>query len=201
MTEPVTLAEARAQVNILDAGDTTYDTFLTSLLAPARAYVENQSRCFWVAASRSDTFGMWGDDRYLHHHTFFNHCYGRAQFLEIYRLPIASIDSITYGPTGSDTAYTGFVAPVGRFPLRIYPNPDVGFPLLNVGDLITVNYTSGALDSASEEYLIGKRAMLLLIGHWFENRESVIAGVRAASVEVHQTVSDLVDTLRPSSAY
>ncbi len=198
MAEPVTLAEARAQVNIIDSADTTFDTFLTSLLAPARAYVENQSRLFWVVASRSETFGLWGDGR-CQHYSFFGKY--RDQFLEIYRSPIASVDGITYGPNGNDTAYTGFVAPVGRFPLRIYPNPNAGLPLLNEGDLITVNYTSGALSAASEEYLIGKRAMLLLIGHWFENRESVIAGTRAASVEVTQTVSDLLDTLRPASAY
>jgi hypothetical protein len=199
VTEPVTLAEARAQVNIIDTGDTTFDTFLTSLIAPARAYVENQSRLFWVASSRSETFGLWGDDRCLNHYSYLSQ--RRDQFLEIYRAPIASVDGVTYGPNGNDTAYTGFVAPVGRFPLRIYPNPNAGLPLLNQGDLITVNYTSGALSATSEEYLIGKRAMLLLIGHWFENRESVIAGTRAASVEVTQTVSDLLDTLRPPSAY
>ena len=31
MTEPVTLPEARAQVNIIDDADTTFDSFLTSL--------------------------------------------------------------------------------------------------------------------------------------------------------------------------
>lgn len=183
MAEPVTLAEARAQVNIIDAGDTTFDTFLTSLIAPARAYVERCTRYFWVAGSRTETFGAWGD------------------FLEIYRRPIASVDSIFYGPVGddTDTEYTGFVAPVGRFPLRIYPAIDASFPDLNDGEVIAVTYTSGALSATSEEYLIGKRAMLLLIGHWFEFREAAQAGI--VSPEIAFAVSSLLDELGPVSAY
>jgi uncharacterized phiE125 gp8 family phage protein len=177
MAEPVTLTEAKAQCMMAD--DNSQDTFITSLIAPARAYVERVSRYFWVAAERTETFGAWGD------------------FLEIYRRPIASVDSITYGPVGDDTDYTGFVAPVGRFPLRIYPADS--FPDLNDGEVVTVTYTSGALDSASEEYLIGKRAMLLLIGHWFEYREAAVTG--AVTQEVAFAVQSLLDELRPVSAY
>jgi uncharacterized phiE125 gp8 family phage protein len=178
MAEPVTLAEARAQVNIVDPSDTTFDTFLTSLIAPARAYVERCTRFFWVAATREETFGTWGD------------------YLEIYRRPIASVDSITYGPAGDDTDYIGFVAPVGRFPLRIYPAADDSFPTLDDGSTIVVTYTSGALDSTNEEYLIGKRAMLLLIGFWFENRGEI-----PLDKDTEFAVESLLDDLRPVSAY
>jgi hypothetical protein len=127
---------------------------------------------------------------------------GRGQYLEIYRRPIVSVDGIAYlDADGNDATYDAFIAPLDRFPLMIYPAIDSEFPALGRGGAITVSYTSGALDSASEEYLIGKRAMLLLIGHWFENRESVITGLRAAAVEVPQTVTDLLDAIRPVSAY
>lgn len=177
MAEPVTLAEARAQVNIIDPADTTFDDFLTSLIAPARAYVERCSRYFWVAATRTETFPAWGD------------------YLEIWRRPIASINSVTYGL--DDTGFTDYLAPVGRFPLRVYPSDS--FPELADGEIVTVEYTSGALDPTSEEYLIGKRAMLLLIGHWFENRETVVIG--QTSAEVHFAVTELLNDLRPVSAY
>jgi hypothetical protein len=193
--EPVSLSEARAQVNIIDPADTTYDTFLLSLIPQARAFVERESRFFWVAASRTETFSAWGDGRNC------VHWHSSREFLEIYRRPIASIDSVAYGPAGDDTEYTGFVAPLGRFPLRIYPAPDNSFPALNTGEAITVSYTSGALSSTSEEYLLGKRAMLLLIGHWFANREAVVADVRAVSVEVQLAVTSILDSLRPVSAY
>jgi uncharacterized phiE125 gp8 family phage protein len=197
VAEPVTLAEAKAQVNMVS--DNSQDTFLTSLLAPARAYVERVSRFFWVAASRQETFVSWGDD---HRRNQFANTRDWSQYLEIYRRPIASVDTISYvDETGADAAYTSFLAPLGAFPLRIYPAIDSAFPVLGRGGTITVSYTSGALNAASEEYLLGKRAMLLLIGHWFEHRESVIADTRAVSVEVQQTVTDLLAELRPVSAY
>jgi uncharacterized phiE125 gp8 family phage protein len=199
LAEPVTLAEARAQVNIIDVADTTFDTFLTSLIPQARAYVERESRFFWVAATRTEVFTGWGEAQ--HRQIFSRH--SRGQYLEIYRRPIASVGpDITYtDETGVDATYSAFLAPLDQFPLRIFPAVDDTFPALGRGGRISVPYVSGALASTSEEYLIGKRAMLLLIGHWFENRESVIADTRAAAVEVPQTVSDLLDTLRPLSAY
>jgi uncharacterized phiE125 gp8 family phage protein len=191
LAEPVTITEAKAQVNM--ANDSSQDTFLTSLLAPARAYVERVSRFYWVAATRTETFGSWGGDA---------GCSRRDQYLEIYRRPIASVDSVAYvDADGNAATYTGFLAPLTRFPLRIYPAIDAEFPALGRGGAITVTFTSGALGGTSEEYLLGKQAMLLLIGHWFENRESVVADMRAAAVEVPQTVADILDELRPLSAY
>jgi len=178
VAEPVTLTEAKAQCRM--ETDNSDDTFITSLIAPARAYVERCTRLFWVAATRSETFGRWGD------------------YLEIYRRPIASIGGITYGSDGTGTTFTGFQANLSSFPLRIYPGTD-GFPTLDDGQTITVTYTSGALASTDEEYLIGKRAMLLLIGHWFEFREAAAAGI--VSQEIAFCVSSLLDELGPIPAY
>lgn len=182
MAEPVTLAEARAQVNIIDDADTTFDTFLTSLIGPARAYVERVTRYYWVAGSRSQTFGAWGD------------------FLEIYRHGVTAVGpDITYtDETGADATYRDFEIALGEFPIRISPAIDGEFPTLGEGGQITVPFTVAALDSTSEEYLIGKRAMLLLIGHWFEYRE---AGTLNVSSEIAFTVKSLLDELRPVSAY
>lgn len=181
MTEPVTIAEAKAQCRMVD--DNTEDTFITSLLAPARAYVERVSRYLFVGGARTETFTRWG---------------GR---LEIWRHPITSIDTIEYSTTddpNDDAAYTGFVANLG-FPARISPAVDGEFPDLIAGGTITVGYTAGALDATSEEYLIGKRAMLLTIGYWFENREAGALGTVSGAVEF--AVASLLDELRPVSVY
>lgn len=181
LDEPVSLSEAKAQVRMTN--DDSEDTFIASLIPSARAYVERVSRYFLVAASRTETFQAFGD------------------FLELYRRPIASVDGVFYGPVGddTDTEYTGFVAGLGRFPFRIYPAMDTSFPDLNDGEVVTVQYTSGAVSPLSEEYLIAKRAILLLIGHWFEYREAAQAGV--VSPEVAFSISSLLDELRPVSAY
>lgn len=187
--EPVTLSEAKAQCRMAD--DDSEDAFIDSLRTPARAYVERCSRYSWVAAAREESFGQWGD------------------FLEIYRRPITSIDSISYTEESGavvevekiDPAVVpeGFLAPLGRFPVRIYPAIDGDFPALGDGGAITVAYTTGSLAVTSEEYLMGKRAMLLLIGHWFEFREAAAAGI--VSSEIALAVSSLLDDLRPVSAY
>lgn len=183
MAEPVTLAEAKAQTRMED--DDTQDTFLTSLIAPARAYVERVSRHLFVGGARTATFRRWGD------------------YLEIWRRPIASVDGVTYSVSddpADDVAYTGFAVDYNSFPLRIYPAfGGNGFPTLVEGQIITVAYTAGALAVTDEEYLIGKRAMLLLIGHWFETRETAVIG--QASSEVDFAVRELLDTLRPLSAF
>lgn len=181
MAEPVTLAEAKAQVRMVD--DNSEDTFITSLIAPARAYVERVGRRLFVGGARTETFTRWGD------------------YLEIWRQPVVSVDSVTYSTTADpddDATYTGFVANLG-FPVRIGPAIDGAFPDLVAGGTITVGYTAGALSATSEEYLIGKRAMLLLIGHWFEFREAAMAGI--VSGDIYFCISSLFDELRPASAY
>lgn len=178
MAEPVSLEEAKAQVRMVE--DDSEDDFIESLIAPARAKVERESRYFWVAATRTETFSAWGD------------------YLEIHRRPIASVaTNIVYtDESGANANYTGYLAPVGRYPFRIYPGVDSEFPGLGDGGLITVTYTSGALDDESEEYLIGKRAMLLLIGFWFDNRGEV------ALTKDQQLAFDMaLDGFRPLPAY
>jgi uncharacterized phiE125 gp8 family phage protein len=180
LAEPITLAEAKAQVRMVE--DDSEDTFITSLIAPARAYVERVSRFSFVAGERTVTFPAWGN------------------YLAIWRQPIASVDSVTYSVSddpADDVAYEGFAADLNSFPLRIYPAlGGNGFPTLVDGQTITVTYTTGALDDESEEYLIGKRAMLLLIGFWYDNRGEV-----PLTKEVKLAFDSILSELTPLSAY
>lgn len=178
MPEPVTLTEAKRQVRMVD--DNSEDDFLTSLLAPARAYVERATRYLFVEGERTQTFTAWGD------------------YLEIWRQPIVSIDSVEYSTTddpADDEALTGFVSYLG-FPAKITAGDGAEFPDLIEGGTITVTYTAGAVASTSEEYLIGKRAMLLLIGFWFDNRGEV-----PLDKDTKFALDCILDDLRPVSAY
>ena len=181
MAEPVTLAEAKSQCRMDD--DDSQDTFITSLIAPARAYVERCSRLLFVGGERTETFTRWGD------------------YLEIWRYPVTSVGSVTYSTTADpddDADYTGFVASLG-FPVRIGPAVSDSFPDLITGGTITVTYTGGTLAATDEAYLIGKRAMLILIGHWFEFREAAMTGI--VSSEIAFAVSSLLEDISPVSAY
>lgn len=181
MAEPITLAEAKATLWMDD--DNSRDTYITSLIAPARAYVERVSRAQLVAATMTEAFSRWGD------------------YLEIYRRPIASIDSVTYSVSDDpldDVEYEGFAANLNGFPVRIYPAlGGAGFPDLEDGQSITVVYTTGALASTTEEYLTAKQAMLLLIRRWF-NEEDIIG---KASGDFELVLESLLNSISPVSAY
>lgn len=180
MAEPVSLTEAKAQCRMeTDASD---DTFITSLIAPARAYVERVSTYGLVAGSRVFTFAKWGD------------------FLEIYLRPITSVTSVAYADDAGDAqTYTGYLAPIGVYPFRIFHAVGDEFPAIAAGTSIVVTVAAGAVDSSSQEYLIAKRAILILIGHWFEYREAAQAGI--VSAEIAFCVSSLLENLRPLPAY
>lgn len=179
--EPVTLSDAKRQVRM--AEDDSEDTYIASLIAPARAYCERYSGHVFVERSVTETFTRWGD------------------YLLLSRRPVISVDAVSYIDTdGNEQDYTGLVT-TGD-PVRIYPPVGESFPGLADAGTITVTYTAGYPDnSTAEEPLLARQAMLLLIGHWFENRESVIANDRAAAVEVPQTVNDILDNIRPVAAY
>jgi uncharacterized phiE125 gp8 family phage protein len=184
--EPVTLAEAKRQCRMVE--DDSQDDFLCDLIAPARAYCERRSHGHvFMRRSFTDSFSRWGD------------------YLEVWRRPIFVDDDnpITVAYTdeaGTEAEYEGFLAPVGRHPLRVYPGIDDEFPGLGSGGAISVTYTAGYPEGSQDEaMLIGKRAMLLLIGHWFENREGVVVG--QASHEVELAVQSMLDELRHLSVY
>ncbi len=180
MAEPVTLTEAKAQCRM--ENDSSDDTFITSLIAPARAYVERVSTYGLVAGSRVFTFTKWGD------------------FLEIFLRPITSVTTVAYtDEDGNAATYADYLAPIGAYPFRIFPAMNDDFPTIADGTSITVTVAAGALDSSSQQYLIAKRAILILIGHWFEFREAAQAGI--VSGEVAFAITSLLDELRPISAY
>jgi uncharacterized phiE125 gp8 family phage protein len=184
--EPVTLLEAKRQCRMVE--DDSQDDFLCDLIAPARAFCERRSHGHVFMRRRfTETFSRWGD------------------YLEVWRRPVFVDDdnpiTVTYtDEAGTDAEYEGFLAPNARYPLRVYPGIDDAFPGLGSGGAISVAYTAGYEEGGqNEEMLIGKRAMLLLIGHWFENRETTVIG--QASSEVDFAVTALLDELRPMSAY
>lgn len=180
MAEPVSLTEAKAQCRM--ETDISDDTFITSLIAPARAYVEKVSTYSLVAGTRVFTFGAWGD------------------FLEIYLRPITSVTTVAYtDDAGDPQTYADYLAPLGVYPLRIFHAVADEFPTLADGTSVVVTLAAGALDSASQEYLIAKRAILILIGHWFEYREASASGI--VSDDIAFCVKEMLDTLRPVSAY
>lgn len=179
--EPVTLAEAKLQCRMEE--DDSDDVFIDSLIPAARAYCERVSTHVLVRRVVTETFRRWGD------------------YLQLTKKPIVVTDDdpivVSYmDASGEDTDYTSFLHSDGR----IYPGIGTSFPGLGHGGSVTVAYLAGYEEGSNDEaLLIARRAMLLLIGHWFEFREAAMAGI--VSSEIAFAVSSLLDSIRPVSAY
>lgn len=152
--EPVTLAEAKAQCRI---DDTSSDTILGIQIAAARAHVEAYCGVRFAeqtVAIKCDNF----DD-----------------FAWLPEAPVQSITSITYVDTAGATQTLADTVYEERFDglsAEIVLKHGQTWPAIQPGSRITVTAVVG-YEEVPESV---KQAMLLLIGFWFENRETVNVG-------------------------
>ncbi len=176
MAEPVSLALARAQCGII-AGDTSWDDLLNQFIPAAREFVENLTGHILLSRSLTSTVAGFG------------------QYLELPHRPVTTLTSIVYTDTdGGAQTYAGAVPALARYPVRIYPSEDDGWPAIQSNSSIVVTYTAGYAAGSEPKALL--QAMLLLIGHWFANRESVVIGV--VSTEVEMATRAICDMHRPA---
>lgn len=203
MTEPVSLATARLQCRI-DDGVTEEDTLLTGYIAAAREFVEQETGLTLVqrtVVEQHDGFVPQLGTPFLDEitpctigRTGWSNARLRAP-LWLRSWPIVSLDSVAYTDTdGTPQTLAGTRAVLGTWPAKVHPARDADWPEISPPEGVQVTLTAGYADGAAPTMAI--QAMLLLIGHWFRNRETVVAGDRAAAVEVPQAAQDLCDKLR-----
>lgn len=157
-TEPVTLAEAKAHCRVDTSDD---DTYLTALINLARIYVEDilditMITTVWEA--RYDVFPLWE--------------------LTLPRPPMAAqtVTVIYRDESGTNqtiTSVAGFQADSYVTPGRIYPLYNGVWPAVR-GDenSVTVRWTAGYGAAGSVPQNL-KHLVLLLVAHWYANREPV----------------------------
>lgn len=173
--EPVTLAEAKAQCRV-DLDDD--DALIESYILAAREYLEGIDWRAWLTQTIEYWIDRWPPD----------------YVIELPRPPVQSVTSIKYYDldnverTFSSAAY--FVDTITQ-PCRIGLNWNSNWPPepLRAINAICVTYVAGW---TAQEYFPQrlKQAMLLLIGHWYENREASTLG--AVSREIDHAVRALL---------
>lgn len=174
--EPVTLAEAKLHCRVEHSDD---DSLITGLITTARVYVEQ--RC-WISLC-TQTWRKYLDE-------------WPGECLALTYPPVSAITGVTYKDdagntqTLSSSVYT--LTPDNLF-FCLAANQDWPTTELWPQWPIAITYTAGyGLAAAVPTPL--KQAMLLLIGHWYENREAVVvsAGVTVSSGAVQMAVDSLL---------
>lgn len=191
VAEPVTLAEAKAHCRVEHSSD---DTLISSLIVAAREYVETETRralCTqtWDLTIHRAWPSYWDAE-----------CHEWRIGIELPRPPLVSVTSITYVDTAGDSQTLAAdqyqVVKTGGQTLAglIVPAYSVTWPSIrDVHDAISVRFVAGYGNAAAVPQRI-KQAMLLLIGHLYENREAVITGTITA--ELAKSIDDLLFPLR-----
>ena len=177
LSEPVTLAEAKAHIRV---DDDNSNTLITALIVAARQFVESFSGRTLAQRSFTQTMEYFPDG---------------GMDIVLRRSPVKSITSVKYyDSTGADI--TMVVGTDYRVDTTVIP-ARIRTPLLKLwvrgataDDCVRIVYVAGA-DNAPTA---AKQTILLLVGHWYENRESVTVG--ATSKIVDQTVNALMDSYR-----
>lgn len=169
-TEPVSLAEAKVQVKREDT--TADDTFITRLITVARERAEAETR----RALAAQTWTAYLD------------CFPKCGEIELPYPPVTAITHVKYydenGQQQTLSSSTIYQSSLIRDPAIIALRSGQVWPLTELDRLDAVEiefvcgYTSG-VNTIPESI---KQAMLLMIGHWYENREESVVGTIATKI-------------------
>lgn len=168
--EPVTVAEVKAQCRIDSSSE---DALLAIYIQAAREYAETFTRRAFCTQTLRGWLDVWPPDD--------------KPWIYLPNPPLASVSSITYvdsaGVTQTWSSSNYVVDGNTTTTARIGLAYGASFPTLRSGlqNAITVNWSAGYGAAAAVPAAI-KQALLLIVAHWFENRESVVIGSIATNV-------------------
>lgn len=160
---PVTLAEAKAQCRVRHSDE---DTFINGLIAAATQHVEKQIGRAIIAQTWRLTLD---------------------QFSTAIRLPLSpliAVDAVEYSDTAGITQTASaslYTVDNTSEPGWVVLNQDAEWPeTIDAVGAVRITYQAGYATVPAPI----KHAILLLIGHWFENREAVGEQMQALPMAV-----------------
>lgn len=176
--EPVTLAEAKAQLRVDISAD---DTYIAGLIAVAR------ERCELVARR---TFINTTYDLYLD-------WFPPSGLIVLPRPPLSSVTGLWYtDQAGTETQFDSanyLVDAVGE-PGQLMLRSTKAWPNVILADLngVRVRFVAGYGAAATAVPARYKQAILLLVGHWYENREATVVAQGLTVQPLPMAVDDLL---------
>jgi len=158
--EPLTIAEARDHLRI-DNDDS--NAIIRNLIRAARSYAETYQHRALIQQTWDITYSAFGD-------------------LEIPKAPISSVTSVKYYDVDGvqQTLASSVYKVASADPSYITLDEDQEWPSVQpIIEPITVRIVAGYGTTAEDVPQMVRQAMLMLIAHWYENREASIIGVSA----------------------
>jgi len=159
--EPLTLAETKSHLRVEVTDD---DVLIGLLITAARRHVEN----ICSRALITQTWQMFSDAFPAS---------GEAIKVPLPPLVIASITYIDINGATQDLAPSKYTVDAKSEPARIKEAYNETWPATReIMNVVTVEFTCGYGDDETDVPEPIRQAMLMLIAHWYENREAVTIG-------------------------
>lgn len=194
-TDPVTLAEAKAHLRVAISDD---DGLIAGYILAARHWVEGEIHRPIVSRMYDYTIDYGWPHRCGKH------------WIDLPLPPLRSVRSVSYVDASGVTQIlaTNQYTPMANRPRGlIVPTYDATWPdVRSQVEAITVRFVAGYTDftdtSTSPNATVTgpgipddiRQALLLLVGHWYENRETVVIG--QAPAEVPMAVESIISGYR-----
>lgn len=160
-SEPVSVLEAKKHLRVEHTND---DTYIETLIKAAREYGESYQNRSWITRTYVLHLNAWPD-----------------KALRLPYGPVQSIISITYTIDGGEI----YSVDPGIYKLSAdwyldLRNGETWPAVPSYADLeVAIEYVAGYGDAAADIPARFRQAVLLLVGHWYENREEVLVGDKA----------------------
>lgn len=177
----VTRDQVRAQCNVVADDD---DELIDDLIAAATELVESDANLALLTQTYQLT----------------RRCWLAGEWQELPRPPLQSVTAVTYydaNEVSQTYAASNYYVDTFRRPGLLWLAAAADRPpLATRPDAVTITYVAG-YSSAANLPQRAKRAILLLVGHWYLNREAVLTGINSKQIEL--AYSSLIDSLRPAA--
>lgn len=198
--EPVTLDEIKVHLKAV-SGVSDEDDYLTGLISAARREAEKFTRRAFLTQTWEqylDAFPGTGSDSVRYNRSLDRHC------IHVLKPRLQSVVSLKYlDPSGTQQTMpsTDYTVDIGMEPGRIATKIGVSWPATaRLPQAVVIQFVAGYADTTEEAlahdpgFNTIKLAIMQLVGHWYFNREPVVAG-QVVTLPLH--VQQLLYSARP----
>lgn len=180
--EPISVDQARTWLRVDGQDD---DATIAVLIKAARRFIERRTNRALVASTWRLSLDRWPAQGCAPYDA---QRFPRFPAIEVHKGPVTSISAVSFvdttGAVQTLTANTDYLVDLSREPARITPAWGKAWPSArNQPAAITVDFAAGYADATAvpEDLTL---ALRLLVGHWYEHRESVTVGVISSTLEM-----------------